>query len=305
MRRLASATGFVMSADGYVVTSLDFLRKPGGELADLVDAETFDGTVALSEVVGTEPTLNLAVIKLAVFSEAEPPVLAPVTIADHEAIRVGHWAIAVGDPLGPQRVFAAGLISARPARDCYQAELAATFLEASLQVHPEAYGGPLVDIEGSVMGIIVPHRTPLFDEASSGLVYALPMSIVTGVFESLKVARSFESPWLGVAVLTTGEYRERMRLEGIPRDRKQPVMGVYIDNVFDPSPAANADVRVGDILVNINGKRLSSVFDFQRSLYLGGIGNTITIELYRDGQMMTRAVTIERRPAEADAPTAN
>ena len=79
--------------------------------------------------------------------------LAPVTIADPEAIRVGHWAIAVGDPLGPQRVFAAGLISARPQRDCYQADLAATFLEASLQVHPEAYGGPLVDIEGAVMGI--------------------------------------------------------------------------------------------------------------------------------------------------------
>ena len=101
MRPLASATGFAMAADGYVLTSLDFLRKPGGELADLVDAETSDGSIALCEVVGTEPTLNLAVIKLAVYSEAEPPVLTPVTIADNEAIRVGHWAIAVGDPLGP------------------------------------------------------------------------------------------------------------------------------------------------------------------------------------------------------------
>ena len=305
MRRLASASGLLMTADGYALSSLDFLRKPGGGLADLVDAETFDGTVALCEVVGTEPTLNLAVIKLALYPNAEPPVLAPVTIADPEAIRVGHWAIAVGDPLGPQRVFAAGLISARPERDCYQAELAATFLEASLQVHPEAYGGPLVDIQGQVMGIIVPHRTPQFDEASSGLVYALPMSIATGIFESLKVARSFESPWMGVSVLRTSEYRERMRAKGIARDRKQPVMGVYVDNVFDPSPATRADVRVGDILVNVNGRRLSTVFDFQRSLYLGGIGNTITFELYRDGETLTRAVTIEGRPADADAATAN
>ena len=305
MRRLASASGFVMTGDGYAISSLDFLRKPGGELADLVDAETFDGTIALCEVVGTEPTLNLAVIKLALYPDAEPPVLAPVTIADPVAIRVGHWAIAVGDPLGPQRVFAAGLISARPERDCYQAELAATFLEASLQVHPEAFGGPLVNIEGAVMGIIVPHRTPQFDEASSGLVYALPMSIATGIFESLKVARSFESPWMGVAVLRTSEYRDRMRAKGIARDRKQPVMGVYVDNVFDPSPATRADVRVGDILVNVNGKRLSTVFDFQRSLYLAGIGNTITFEIYRDGEMLTRAVTIEGRPAEADAATAN
>jgi serine protease Do len=305
MRRLASASGFLMTADGYAVSSLDFLRKPGGELADLVDAETFDGTIALCEVVGIEPTLNLAVIKLALYPNAEPPVLAPVTIADPDAIRVGHWAIAVGDPLGPQRVFAAGLISARPERDCYQAELAATFLEASLQVHPEAHGGPLVDIEGAVMGIIVPHRTPQFDEASSGLVYALPMSIATGIFESLKVARSFESPWLGVSVLSLGEYRERLRASGTARDRKQPVMGVYIDNVFDPSPAALADVRVGDILLSVNAQRLFTVFDFQRSLYLAGIGNTIAIELYRDGEMLTRQVTIEARPAAANATTAN
>jgi serine protease Do len=305
MRPLASATGFAMAADGYVLTSLDFLKKPGGGLADLVDAEVFDGTIALCEVVGTEPTLNLAVIKLALYPESKPLVLPPVVIADHDAIKVGHWAIAVGDPVGPQRVFAAGLISARPQRDCYQADLAATFLEASLQVHPEAYGGPLVDIQGAVMGIIVPFRTPQFDEASSGLVYALPMSVATGIFESLKVARSFESPWLGVSVLNTAEYRERSRAKGIGQDRKQPVMGVYVDNVFDPSPATLADVRVGDVLFNLNGRRLTTVFEFQKSLYLAGIGNTVTIELYRDGEMLTREVTIGARPAAASATTEN
>ena len=64
-------------------------------------------------------------------------------------------------------------------------------------------------------------------------------------------------------------------------------------------------MRIGDILVSSTAERLSSVFDFQRSLYLGGIGNAITIEVYRDGQMQTREVTIEGRPAAADAATAN
>ena len=78
MRRLASATGFAMTADGYILTTLAFLKKPGGELADLVDAEAPDGSVSLCEVVGTEPTLNLAVLKLEVYPETEPPELVPV-----------------------------------------------------------------------------------------------------------------------------------------------------------------------------------------------------------------------------------
>ena len=305
MRRLASATGFAMSADGYLLTTLEFMKKPGGGLADLVDAETPDGTIALCQVVGTEPTLDLAVLKLAVYPDPEPPKVEPVVIADPEAIRVGHWAIAVGDPLGPQRVFAAGLISARPERGCYQAELAATFLEASLQVHPEAYGGPLVDLDGAVMGMIVPHRAGPLDPAASGLVYALPMSIASGIYESLKVARSFESPWLGVSVLSLAEYRARMRVRGIGRDRKQPVLGLYIDNVFDPSPAALAGVRIGDVFVEINGQSVTSAFDFQRALYLSGIGKAIRIDVYRDGQMQPLEVTIEARPAAADTATTN
>ena len=78
-------------------------------------------------------------------------------------------------------------------------------------------------------------------------------------------------------------------------------MGIYVDNVFDPSPAAVSGLRVGDILTRINGTRLSTVFDFQKSLYLAGIGNIITVELYRDGQMTSQEVTVERRPAAADS----
>jgi S1-C subfamily serine protease len=140
-------------------------------------------------MVGVEPTLNLAVLKLELYEDTEQPITTPVRIADHQNTRVGNWAIAVGDPLGPERVFTVGVVSARPERDCYQADLAATLLEASLRVHPEAYGGPLVDLDGAVMGMLVPHPASTFDEAVTGLATALPMSVVTGVYESLKVAR--------------------------------------------------------------------------------------------------------------------
>ncbi len=300
-RRLASATGFALADGGHVLTCLRFLEKPEGGLADLVDAETPDGRLSLCRIVGTEPTLDIAVLKIEVYPEGRPPVLVPVAVADAGSILPGQWAIAVGDPLGPARTFAVGTIAARPQRDCYQADLTATFLQASLAVSPEACGGPLVNIQGEVMGVIMPPDADLPGAPPAGGVHALPMSIATGIVESLKVANSFRSPWLGVSVLGMAEHRARQKAEGAIADPTQPLMGVYIDDVFDPSPAASAGIRVGDILVEVDGQRLISVFHFQRTLYLAGIGHPLELALYRDGQTFTRRVTVETRPPEADA----
>jgi serine protease Do len=172
-------------------------------------------------------------------------------------------------------------------------------------VHPGAAGGALVDIHGAVMGMIVPYDQQSSGETAGGIVYAVPMSIATGIFESLKVARSFESPWLGVSVLTVAEYRALMQSRGLSWDREMRVLGVYVDNVFEPSPAARAGIEVGDFLIKLDGRKLPSVFDFQKSLYLTGIGRTVTVEIYRNGEMLSRQVTIEDRPSEANVSTAN
>ncbi len=78
-----------------------------------------------------------------------------------------------------------------------------------------------------------------------------------------------------------------------------PRTGVYIDNVFEPSPAFAAGVRSGDVLVSMNDQRILSVQDFQRLLYLLGVGKKITVEVYRDGELFEREVVIEQRPAKA------
>jgi S1-C subfamily serine protease len=300
-RRLASASGFALADDGYLISCLRFLQKPGGGLADLVDAETPDGRVSLCRIVGAEPTLDVAVLRIEVYPEGRAPVLAPVVLADAGSVRPGQWAIAVGDPLGPERTFTAGIIAARPQRDCYQADLTATFLQASLAINPEAWGGPLVNIRGEVLGLLVPPAVERIDAPPGGVVHALPMTIATGIFESLKTANSFRSPWLGFSVLGMAELRARQKAQRLPADPRQPLMGVYIDDVFDPSPAASAGIQVGDILLKVNGQRLISVFHFQTTLYVEGIGSALDLELYRDGETFRRTVTIEGRPPEADA----
>ena len=104
------------------------------------------------------------------------------------------------------------------------------------------------------------------------------------------------SPWLGFSVLEPATARRR--LPGAA-DPQLPRIGIFIDDVFEPSPADRADVRVGDILTAIDGHRIASVGAFQRWLYLSGVGRSITLELFRDGNTLEKAVTVEERPAEA------
>jgi serine protease Do len=186
-----------------------------------------------------------------------------------------------------------GTLAARAERQCYQEQLTATLLQASLVVNPESFGGPLVDIRGRVVGMLVP--PPL--ASTQGTTYALPIDLALNLYEALKVTESRRSPWLGVSVLELATARRRASSDSPRIDL--PSTGVYIDDVFEPSPASRAGIRVGDSLVAIDGQRLLSVLDFQKWLYLAGIGHEVSLELHRAGETLVKRVQVEERPASA------
>jgi len=250
----------------------------------------------LARLVGAEPTIDLAVLKLEVFSKQRPPALVPMAIGDSNAVRVGHWTIAVGDPWGPEQTYAVGTLAAPPGRQCYQEDLSGTLMQAALSVHAEAYGGPLVDIRGRVVGMTVP------PPGGGGLVpraseFALPIHLAMNIYAALKVSESRRSPWLGFSVLELAAVHRRAGDSA--KTLRLPRTGVYIDGLFEPSPASRAGIRVGDCLVAIDGNRLFSVLDFQKWLYLSGIGRTVELEIHRDGKPHTERVTVEERPPDA------
>jgi S1-C subfamily serine protease len=142
-----------------------------------------------------------------------------------------------------------------------------------------------VDIEGRVVGIGV-HR----ESGAASTTQILPINLVLNLFEALKVARSNRSPWLGVSVLELAAVRSAA---GTPR------AGVYVDDVFDPSPASRAGVRPGDFLVALGGRDVASVGDFQRWLYVLGIDTDVELGLVRDGQPVRATARIEARPEAA------
>jgi S1-C subfamily serine protease/mono/diheme cytochrome c family protein len=289
-RRTRSGSGFLVSEEGHVLTAFDVIapgepaRKP-----DVIDVELPGNVHARAKIVGLEPSVGLAVLKF------DPPVpVRPAPLGVSDAVRVGQWAIAVGDPPGARRTFAPGTIAAKPERDCYQEHRQSTLLQSSAAIEPAGYGGPLVDIRGNVLGVTVPAPgVPL--EASGALlgpVSALPIDLAMTIYEALRVKESERSPWIGISVLDlSSSLRKRVA--------DLPPTGIYIDDVFVPSPASRAGVRVGDVLTAMSEKRILAVQDFQRQLYLLGIDAAVTLEIRRGAEVLRLPVTIEARPDAA------
>jgi serine protease Do len=156
----------------------------------------------------------------------------------------------------------------------------------------------VVDIEGRVVGLAIGEpRTaaPLPGNAAAGRV--LPINLALNLFEALKVAHSTRSPWLGISVLELDRMRKRVAAD--EPAAALPVNGIGIDDVFVPSPAAAAGVKPGDFLVELGGHPVQSVGDFQKWMYVLGIGTKVELGLVRDGQPLRVTATIEARPPEA------
>ena len=290
-RRLRTGSGFLIDDDGFAITADHLVRDEAGALLPLVEIELPGETRVPVAVIGAEPMLDLAVLQIA---QGAPPVLPPLELGDSDRMQAGHWLIALGDPPGPDRTFDVGLVAMSPQRQCYQATLSATRLQSSLAVPPGGLGGPVVDIFGHVVGMSVRGGTSVEGPAASGV---LPIGLVLNLFEALKVARSHQSPWIGISVLELPALRRRLggRAHGVVI----PPTGVYIDDVFAPSPASRAGIRPGDFLVGLGGHPILSVGDFQTWLYVTGIGATAELVLVRDGKPLALRVPVEVRPPEA------
>ena len=283
-------SGFLVSADGYIVTLRRVVVDPKtDEEAPIVDVEV-GLEVFAADVVALEPTLDLAILKIK--SEAPLPFL---RFGDSTKAKPGHWAIAFGDPDGSEQTLVPGFVAVQPARECYQDDLSATYMQTSVTVSDAALGGPVVNLHGEVIGVSARRGGPTIADPLAplpGSGYALPSNIANAILQSLLIRESKESPWLGISVLALSEAMRVKHGDGKPG-------GILIDNVFDPSPASRLGIRVNDVLKSMEGERINNVHDFQRLLYHHGPGSRVRLGLVRDKKPLELTATIERRPTEA------
>jgi S1-C subfamily serine protease len=296
-RLTRTGSGFLVDADGYVLSADQILRDPAGEVVSLVDIELSNEAHVPAAIVATEPTLDLAVLRIADPSRL-PPGLAPIERGDSGYLQVGHWVVAVADPPGPEFVFSVGVVASPPERQCYQEHLSATAVQTSLNVPVAGVGGPVVDILGHVVGISVgPSRAAGIAspaDAAPARVITLPINLVSHLFETLRATKTRQSPWLGISVLERPAWRAHLGTAAATA--QLPDHGIAIDNVFHPSPASTAGVQPGDFLLQMGGHPIESVGDFQTWLYALGIGARAELKLWRAGSPLAVVAAIELRP---------
>ncbi|UCG43598.1 MAG: Do family serine endopeptidase [candidate division WOR-3 bacterium] len=288
-QRNALGSGVIIDADGYIVTNNHVVSGFDELLVRLSDGTEIDGEDV--EIVGRDPKTDLAVIR--VKTDKKLPF---ITYGDVAGVRVGDWAVAVGNAFGLQSTVTVGVISAKgrtgiplPEGPSYQ-----DFLQTDASINPGNSGGALVNTAGELIGINTAIRSPV--GASVGVGFAVPVDMVRSVTSQLiqhgKVVRGF----LGI--------RPQEITESIRKAKKlEDTGGVLVAEVIDDTPAQKSGLKPGDIIVELEGRRVETVEQFRRHVADLAPGTTISMRLKRDGKTIDKKVKLVEFPEDDLAAT--
>jgi serine protease Do len=282
-----TGTGFIISADGYIMTNNHVIEDANVIRVTLHDRRRFD-----ARVVGRDPTTDVAVIKI------EADGLSASRIGRSEATRVGEWVLAFGNPLGLDFTVTSGIVSAkgRPLQILRQSLGEAggmaieDFIQTDAAINPGNSGGPLVNLRGEVIGIntaIAGSRTGTF----TGYGFAVPIDLAGRVADDLIQYGRSRRPMLGVNIQPVAP--EDAEVYGLPR-----VAGAVVQGFADDSPARRAGLERGDVIVAVDGRPIEASNELQRVIAQRRPGETVAIDVVRYGE--ARQVRIQL--AEAPAP---
>lgn len=281
--RQSLGSGFVISADGYIVTNNHVI-----EGADEIKANFADGRSMTATLIGTDPKTDIALLKI----EGENIDLPFVEFGDSEAIRVGDWVLAIGNPFGLGGSVSAGIISARN-RDI-NAGPYDDFLQTDAAINRGNSGGPLFDMDGDVVGVNTAIISPT--GGSIGIGFAVPSDIVKSVVDQLQEFGSTRRGWLGVQIQeVTPDLAEGLGLD--------EARGALVASVVEDGPAAEGGLKNGDVILSFDGRKVSEMRDLPRMVAETKAGSTVPVEVWRKGERET--VQVELGLLEEDAPVVN
>ncbi|MDE6490734.1 MAG: Do family serine endopeptidase, partial [Muribaculaceae bacterium] len=268
-QQLGLGSGVVLSADGYIVTNNHVIDGADRLDVTLNDNRTFNATV-----IGTDPTTDLALIKI------EASDLPVIKFGDSESLKVGEWVLAVGNPFGFTSTVTAGIVSAKGRSISTMTQTPGrqmgieSFIQTDAAVNPGNSGGALVNTRGELVGI----NTAIYSQTGNyaGHSFAIPTSIVAKVMGDLKQYGAVQRAVLGIE---TGELTSKLaEKEGITA----VTSGMYIGKVVEGGSAAEAGLKQGDVITGINGHPVHTFGELQEQLSKYSPGDKITVQYVRD-----------------------
>lgn len=279
-------SGFIVSADGYVVTNNHVIDPPGARATlEEITVTMPDGTEYEAELVGADAASDLAVLKI----EANRA-LPYVEFGDSAQARVGDWVIAIGNPFGLGGTVTSGIVSA-VYRNTGQGGVYDRYIQTDASINRGNSGGPLFDMQGNVIGI----NNAIFSPSggSVGIGFAIPSEIAAPIVEKLKAGEEIERGFLGIGLNPmTDDFADSL---GLPHNR-----GEIIQNVQPESPAERAGLRPGDIVTEVNGRKVTSEQTVSYLIATLAPGTRVPIKILRDGREMTVTAVLGKRPSEEE-----
>lgn len=281
----ASGSGIIISEDGYILTNNHIVSTSSSESYYEVSEATKltvtlfnDDTEYEAKIIGTDEQTDLAVIKI------EKTGLSKAEFADSDNIKVGEFAMAVGNPLGMQSSITCGVISAvnREVTDTEGKKY--NLIQTDAAINSGNSGGALINSDGKVIGI---NTLKLSGTGVEGIGFAIPINSATDVINQLKDHQKVLRPYIGITGINLDEQTaKRYKLE----------VGVYIKSIEDFSPAEKAGLKAGDVIVKAEGKSITTMDELNEIKNSHQIGDTITLTVNRNGSDKDITVTLEETP---------
>ena len=276
-------SGFIISADGYVLTNNHVIAD-----ADEIIVRLSDRSELEAKLVGTDPRSDVALLKV------EGQGLPTVKLGKSEDLKVGEWVLAIGSPFGFDHSVTAGIVSAKGRS--LPNESYVPFIQTDVAINPGNSGGPLFNLAGEVVGI----NSQIFTRSGGfmGLSFAIPMSVAMDVADQLKADGKVSRGWLGVVIQEVNkDLAESFGLD-------KPA-GALVAQVLEDGPAAKGGLQVGDVILSLDGKPIIMSADLPHLVGALKPGSTAELDVVRDGARKKLKLSIGALPEEGDALAGN
>jgi serine protease Do len=285
MRQRSLGSGVVVTEDGYILTNNHVVAEAEEIVVTFTEKEQYD-----AKIIGRDPKTDIALIKI----EVSKPIPA-ARLGDSDALRVGDWVVAIGNPFGLGSTVTAGIVSAKgriigagPYDD---------FIQTDASINPGNSGGPLFNLDGEVVGI----NTAIFTQTGGniGIGFAIPINMAKSVMSQLKEKGKVTRGWLGVTIQNvTSEIKEKFELT--------KAEGALVAEVAEDSPAEKAGLQRGDVIISFDDKTVPEMSALPPMVAQTPVGKEVEIVAIRKGKEKRFTVVIAelKEEAQAGAPSA-
>lgn len=274
-RKTASlGSGFVISADGYIVTNNHVVEGADVIRVNIGDSRGKDNQYP-AEIVGTDPETDLALLKIKADN------LPFLRFGNSDSLEVGEWVVAIGSPLGLDHTVTAGIVSAKGRN--IQSGSYDDYLQTDASINRGNSGGPLLNMDGEVVGI----NTAIAQRAQ-GIGFAIPSDMAKRIINDLREHKKVSRGWLGVTIQNVDDATAKALDLDSPR-------GALINSVLEGQPAAQAGIKPGDIILAINGTEIRDTEHLLRNVAMLSPGAKAEVTVWRDGKSVNLQLTVAER----------